>query len=109
MSKDSKFPPINPGMCDGMGCGAGVCWCIEYNAMNYEYQRLYNKPLDTDSEECKVFEASWRFGTKRLMNMIDSLAERVKTDGLVLKTRYDVLWYIDKEQQKIMDKDNGKT
>jgi len=65
MSDDNDFPKLDGGWCDGMGCGGILCWCGEYLAMREEFQRLYNKPWNTNDIDCQRVEKIWRFGTER--------------------------------------------
>ena len=65
-----KFPKLDSGWCDGIGCGkASVCYCQEWLASREEFQRIFKKPWvnswDGDDKDCRTWEAAWRFGTDR--------------------------------------------
>jgi hypothetical protein len=60
---DSKFPELECGSCDGLGCGESSHWCFCYAWLDSreEYQRTFDKAWDADRDDCKVWEKAWRF------------------------------------------------
>lgn len=62
-----KFPKLEHGSCDGLGCSwSGMeCFCDEYLWMREEYQRVYDKPWDTSTLECQIWDECWRKNWKR--------------------------------------------
>ena len=70
------FPPVQNGECDGLGCGFNICWCDEHTEMAEEFQRQFQEQWNPEtwkaSEKQQSFEKGWRFGTKRLMDIINA-------------------------------------
>ena len=70
-----KFPTLDGGWCDGLGCGnvaindprkdADPCFCSEYLAMKQQFQIELDTVWDMKNPICQVWESAWRFGTSR--------------------------------------------
>lgn len=58
---EGKFPKLDGGWCDGMGCGWGsLCYCSQWLESREQYQREYNLPWDGNESSCKIWERSFR-------------------------------------------------
>lgn len=68
------IPDVVSGDCDGLGCGANVCWCEEYTKMRNEFQRVYKVAWGSGSEIEKAWEQAWRFGTTPLLAKLNNRA-----------------------------------
>lgn len=87
----NKFPKLDHGSCDGLGCGwVGMeCFCNEYLWMREEYQRQYDKIWDSSTDECKVWEKCWRENWKRYIEdpaEKREVAERIERDARYKKS-----------------------
>jgi len=80
----SKFPKIEIGYCDGLGCGrATVCFCQEYHAMKMEYQRVFDEAWNSEDPTCITWERAWRFGTERYDAAWEKIVTRTKGSCIV--------------------------
>lgn len=59
--KTKEFPTLDGGWCDGQGCGAcDLCFCGMFLDSKIEYQKKFNKPWKRNTNECKIWEESFR-------------------------------------------------
>ena len=74
---ESKFPKLDGGFCDGMGC-SGWCFCTAFLAMKEEFQEVFDKPWtnrwDDDANiECEMWEHAWRLGSSNVREYFEPL------------------------------------
>lgn len=61
---DNKFPKLEAGFCDGLGCGGILCYCKIWLESREEFQRVFDKAWNKDDPDCKIWEKAWRLGYK---------------------------------------------
>ena len=97
MKNSDKFPSIEAGFCDSMGCGwtGADCSCDFKYTMKIKYQDIFDKPRDDESRDCEVCEAAW-FNCRQFIlvdNDIQFNAIRINSNGdtwLTCFTRRDL-------------------
>jgi len=62
MNNDDKFPKIEVGWCDGLGCNTdpAPCWCGELLCSKMQFQDKFDIAWDDSLDQCKIWEKNFR-------------------------------------------------